>query len=53
MSKDKRKSDQDEKQQLDEELGQQLRETFPASDPPKITRGPSKVGRDDKTQKNS
>ncbi|MBN8975421.1 MAG: hypothetical protein WBA62_05910 [Xanthobacteraceae bacterium] len=53
MSKDKRKSDQDEKQQLDEELDQQLRETFPASDPPKITRGPSKVGRDDKTHKNS
>lgn len=53
MSKEKRKSHQDEKQQLDEELDQQLRETFPASDPPKITRGPSKVGRDDKTQKNS
>ena len=53
MPKEKRKSDQDEKQQLDEELDQQLRETFPASDPPKITRGPSKVGRDDKTQKNS
>jgi hypothetical protein len=53
MSKDKRKSDQDEKQQLDEELDQQLRETFPASDPPKITRGPSKVGRADKTHKNS
>lgn len=53
MPKEKRKSDQDEKQQLDEELDQQLRETFPASDPPKITRGSSKVGRDDKTQKNS
>lgn len=52
MSKEKRKSEKDEKQRLDEELDQQLRETFPASDPPKITRGPSKVRRDDK-QKSS
>lgn len=53
MSKEKEKSDRDEKQRLDEELDRQLRETFPASDPPKITRGPSKVGRNGKTQKSS
>ncbi len=49
----KEKNGQDEKQRLDEELDQQLRETFPASDPPKITRGPPKVGRGDKTQRSS
>jgi len=53
MSKERKNSEQDEKQRLDEELDQQLRETFPASDPPKITRVPSKVGRGGRTQKSS
>jgi hypothetical protein len=31
---------QRKKQELDEELNRQLEQTFPASDPPKITRTP-------------
>lgn len=31
---------QREKRELDEELNRQLEQTFPASDPPKITRTP-------------
>jgi hypothetical protein len=53
MSKEKEKSDRDEKQRLDEELDRQLRETFPASDPPKITRDPSRASRGDTTKKSS
>jgi hypothetical protein len=38
MPKEYETSEQREKRELDEELDRQLRETFPASDPPKITR---------------
>jgi hypothetical protein len=34
--------EQSEKQRLDEELDRQLEQSFPASDPPKITRVPQK-----------
>jgi len=33
--------EQREKRELDEELNRQLEQTFPASDPPKITRTPA------------
>jgi hypothetical protein len=38
MQKDKETRKQREKRRLDEELDRQLEQTFPASDPPKITR---------------
>ena len=38
MSKEKEKREQREKQELEDELNRQLEETFPASDPPKVTR---------------
>jgi hypothetical protein len=38
MPKEYETSEQREKRELDEELDRQLRDTFPASDPPKITR---------------
>nr|WP_091966913.1 hypothetical protein [Bradyrhizobium shewense] len=38
-------SEQREKRELDEELDRQLRETFPASDPPKITRPAKRTAR--------
>jgi hypothetical protein len=38
MSKDRETPEQRRKRELDEELDRQLEQTFPASDPPKITR---------------
>jgi hypothetical protein len=38
MPKKRETREQREKRQLDEELDRQLEQTFPASDPPKITR---------------
>ena len=38
MPKEKETREQREKRELDDELNRQLEETFPASDPPKITR---------------
>ena len=38
MPKNKETREQREKRELDEELSRQLEETFPASDPPKVTR---------------
>ena len=42
MPKEKETREQREKRKLDEELDRQLEQTFPASDPPKITRGRAK-----------
>jgi hypothetical protein len=42
MSKQKETPEQRVKRELDEELDRQLEQTFPASDPPKITRVPVK-----------
>ena len=39
MPKEQETPEQREKRELDEELDRQLEQTFPASDPPKITRG--------------
>jgi hypothetical protein len=39
MPKETDTQKQHEKRKLDEELDRQLEQTFPASDPPKITRG--------------
>lgn len=41
MSKENETPEQREKRKLDEELDRQLEQTFPASDPPKITRTPT------------
>ena len=38
MSKQAEMREQREKRELDDELNRQLEETFPASDPPKVTR---------------
>ena len=38
MPKHKETREQRERRELDKELSRQLEETFPASDPPKITR---------------
>lgn len=38
MPKEKNTREEREKQELDEELDRQLEQTFPASDPPKVTR---------------
>jgi hypothetical protein len=38
MPKNKETPEELEKRELDEELDRQLEQTFPASDPPKITR---------------
>jgi hypothetical protein len=38
MPKHKEAREQHKKQELDRELNRQLEETFPASDPPKVTR---------------
>ena len=38
MPKHKETREQRKKRELDEELSRQLEETFPASDPPKVTR---------------
>ncbi len=38
MAKKKESGEEREKRKLDEELDRQLEQTFPASDPPKITR---------------
>lgn len=40
MGKPKETQQEREKRALDEELDRQLEETFPASDPPKVTRNP-------------
>ena len=40
MTKEIETREQREKRELDEELDRQLEQTFPASDPPKITRTP-------------
>ena len=53
MPKETETPEQREKRKLDEELDRQLEQTFPASDPPKITRnlpkrGTRKPGTDDK-----
>lgn len=45
MPKENETSEQREKRELDEELDRQLRETFPASDPPKITRPTKRTAR--------
>lgn len=42
MPKQDETSKQREKRELDEELDRQLQQTFPASDPLKITRGSTK-----------
>ena len=38
MPKDKEAREQSDKRKLDDELDRELEETFPASDPPKVTR---------------
>jgi hypothetical protein len=38
MPKGKETREQREKRRLDDELDRELKETFPASDPPKVTR---------------
>jgi hypothetical protein len=38
MPKDKESSEQRERRELDEKLDRQLEQSFPASDPPKVTR---------------
>jgi hypothetical protein len=53
MQKETETREQREKRKLDEELDRQLEQTFPASDPPKITRNlprrtTPKPGADDK-----
>jgi len=55
MSKKNETPEQRQKRELDEELDRQLEQTFPASDPPKITRFPPKqpapnAGADDEGQ---
>lgn len=40
MQKEREKRERREHRKLDEELDRQLEQTFPASDPPKITRSP-------------
>lgn len=40
MSTKKETPEQRRKRELDDELNRQLEQTFPASDPPKITRNP-------------
>jgi hypothetical protein len=40
MPKEPRKTDDEEREALDRELDEELEETFPASDPPKVTRVP-------------
>jgi hypothetical protein len=40
MPKENETPEQRQKRKLDEELDRQLEQTFPASDPPKITRTP-------------
>jgi hypothetical protein len=40
MQKEKETPEQRQHRKLDEELDRQLEQTFPASDPPKITRTP-------------
>ena len=47
MSKQKETLEQRVKRELDEELDRQLEQTFPASDPPKITRVPQTVPKSD------
>ena len=43
MPKEPRKTPEDEeREQLDRELDEELDNTFPASDPPKVTRVPSR-----------
>lgn len=37
MSKEPRKSPEEEREELDRELDEELENTFPASDPPKVT----------------
>ena len=38
MSKEKQTPEERERQEIEDELDRQLEQTFPASDPPKITR---------------
>ena len=45
MPRQRTQSEEREKQRLDEELDFELKQTFPASDPPKITRPRRKKGR--------
>jgi hypothetical protein len=45
MPKETDTQKQHEKRKLDEELDRQLEQTFPASDPPKITRGVDRKNR--------
>lgn len=40
MAHEKETPEERQKRKLDEELDRQLEQTFPASDPPKITRTP-------------
>jgi hypothetical protein len=55
MPKENETREQRRRRKLDEELDRQLEQTFPASDPPKITRTPTKPtpAADDKEQGNS
>jgi hypothetical protein len=43
MPKENETPEQRQKRKLDEELDRQLEQTFPASDPPKITRTPHPI----------
>jgi hypothetical protein len=45
MPKDKETREQRKKRELNDELDRQLEQTFPASNPPKITRSPPKQTR--------
>jgi hypothetical protein len=42
MPKEPRRTDEEEREALDRELDEELEETFPASDPPKVTRVPAR-----------
>lgn len=49
MPTEKETLKQRRKRELDDELNRQLEQTFPASDPPKITRNPESEIAKDKT----
>jgi hypothetical protein len=48
MPEDKATEEQRERRELDEELDRQLEQSFPASDPPKITQTGSLPARSDR-----
>jgi hypothetical protein len=50
MPKEPRRTDEKEREALDRELDAELEDTFPASDPPKVTRVPARsqiIGHED------